>query len=154
LGSDRGPGCVEENASDSSAEMSELLELPKPRQGGKLHTLEGRMKGERELERDQEVEDVVDEAGAVARVEFKLPHQHESSAIDQPLEKSLEKSLSTIEVIRNEMELNKFENSLFLINTWTPIIKSINRKHYNKASSQRIDDIKSSMLRIILVSQN
>jgi hypothetical protein len=92
------------DAGISAIEKPHGAELPESRQSGELHTLEANMKGERELDGGNEIEGVVEAADCASGMEIEWLDRNEN----QWVEKSLEKSLLTIELIGKATELSVF----------------------------------------------
>jgi hypothetical protein len=116
------------NAECSVEEISQDPELPESRQSEELHTLREGMKGGRGFDGDRMIEAVVDEAGSETVMEFKSSDRNE----DESIEKRLEKSVSTIEVIQEATELSGFQYSLLLMHDCGLEITVGNRNRYSK----------------------
>jgi hypothetical protein len=102
---DRTGSVIAEVAGDAGISVEEIPqepESPESRQGGELHTLEERMKGERGLDGDCRIEIPVNETTSATMMEFKRFDREENEWIEKPLEKSL----STIELRRRQTEVS------------------------------------------------
>jgi hypothetical protein len=66
------------DAAGLAAEKSHDEELPGSRQSRELHTLEERMKGEKEIDGDRTIGNLVDEVNSVEVVEVRLLDRNEN----------------------------------------------------------------------------